>query len=331
MAGACPVPLSVAVSTAGGMGACGALLMNPDAIRNWVDEFRIQNGDAFQLNTWIPDSEPERNEIREQAVRDFLEQWGSEIPEDAADASTPDFNEQCKAMLELKPTGISSIMGIYNNEMVERMKSSGIAWFATATTVAEAKLAEQSGADVIVAQGMEAGGHRGVFKSDQAESTLAGLFSLLPAVVDAVRVPVVATGGIADSRGIAAAITLGASAVQIGSGFLRCPEADIPSAWADGIGAAIPDNTTLTRAFTGRAARSVSTAYTQAASESIAPAPTPYPIQRNLTKAMTGAARQANDLSRMQAWSGQSGFLAQAIPAKKLTQQLWQDTLRHFD
>src|SRR6185503_10421165 len=124
-------------------------------------------------------------------------------------------------------------------------------------TVAEARTAEAAGADVIVTQGMEAGGHRGAFDAGEAERQLVGLFALLPAVVDAVRVPVVATGGIADGRGVAAALTLGASAAQIGTGFLRCPEAKIPPAWADALGRTAPENTMVSRAFSGRAGRSV--------------------------------------------------------------------------
>ena len=135
------------------------------------------------------------------------------------------------------------------------MKSKGIKWLATATTVAEAKAAESAGADVIVAQGMEAGGHRGAFLTwMQAEARMVGLFSLLPAVVDAVKVPVVATGGIADGRGVAAALLLGASAAQVGTAFLRCPEAKISRAWADAIGRAAPEDTMVTHSFSGRLA-----------------------------------------------------------------------------
>jgi nitronate monooxygenase len=126
-------------------------------------------------------------------------------------------------MLAARPAVISSIMGLYPPDFVARMKERRITWFATVTTVAEALAAQEAGADVIVAQGMEAGGHRGAFRAEDAEANMVGLFSLLPAVVDAVDRPVVATGGIADARGVAAALMLGASAVQVGTALLRAP------------------------------------------------------------------------------------------------------------
>lgn len=324
MAGACPPLLSAAVANAGGLGACGALLMQPGAIEVWVADFRARSNAGFQLNLWIPDPPPSRSESTEAAMRSFLAQWGPEVPPGAADATPPDFSEQSNAVLNTRPNVISSIMGLYPAAFVERMHSQGTRWFATATTVTEAKLAEAAGADVIVAQGMEAGGHRGAFEAQSAEVELVGLFSLLPAIVDAVRVPVVATGGIGDSRGIAAALLLGASAVQIGTGFLRCPESNIPSAWADAIGHTLPEQTRLTRAFSGRVGRTIATKYVQAASASSAPKPAPYPVQRALTQRMRDTAIREGDLERMQAWAGQSARLAPAKPASVLVRELWE-------
>jgi nitronate monooxygenase len=226
-------------------------------------------------------------------------------------------------MIAARPHVISSIMGLYPAHYVERMKAADIAWFATVTTVAEAQAAEAAGADVIVAQGMEAGGHRGTFDGENAENCLIGLFSLIPAIVDAVDIPVVATGGIADSRGASAALLLGASAVQIGSGFLRTPEAAITPAWADSMKHLVPENTATTRAFSGRLGRSIRTAYVDATKKADAPISAPYPIQRNLTAAMRAAAVRENNLDGLQAWAGQSAGLARNDSAKVLLEDIW--------
>ena len=324
MAGACPPSLSIAVANAGGYGACGALLMQPGAIAAWVAAMRSGSNGGFQLNLWIPDPAPVRDEPIEAAVRRFLGNWGPEVGPAAADALPPDFSAQCEAMFAAAPPVISSIMGLYPAMFVERMKAAGIKWFATVTTVTEAIAAERAGADVIVAQGMEAGGHRGAFDASTAEVQTVGLFSLLPAVVDAVRVPVIASGGIADARGVAAALLLGASAVQIGTGFLRCPEAGIPTAWADAIGSTRPEDTLITRAFSGRPGRSIGTRYARAATTRGAPTPAPYPVQRALTQAMRDQAIKRNDLAGMQAWAGQSAAMAQAQPAESVVNGLWE-------
>ncbi len=325
MAGACPPSLSIEVAKAGGLGAAGVLLMQPDTIRTWAQDVRAGSNGAFQLNLWIPDPKPTRDPANESALRSFLGQFGPEIPPEAADATPPDFEAQCDAMLEAGPAIISSVMGLYPHDFIRRMKSRGIAWFANISTVAEARAAEAAGADAIVAQGAEAGGHRGAFDAAEAAAQTVGLFSLLPAVVDAVRVPVIATGGIADARGVAAALILGASAVQIGTGFLRCPEAKIAPAWADALGHAAPEDTRLTRAFSGRLGRSLATNYVAAAHAPDAPAPAPYPVQRALTQAMRDTATKAGDIHYMQAWAGQSAGLAQAIPAGDLVAALWHE------
>ncbi len=323
MAGACPPSLSIAVANAGGMGACGALMMSPDEIRAWSTEFRAKSAGAFQMNLWIPDPPPIRDAELETRQREFLATWGPPVPPEAGDATLPDFEAQCQAMLAVKPTVVSSIMGLYPAEFIAELKARKILWFATATTVAEAKAAEDAGADVVVAQGMEAGGHRGAFRADEAEQQAVGLMALLPQVMDAVRVPVVATGGIADPRQAAAAFLLGASAVQIGTGLLRTPEAARPSTYAERIGQTEAHETVLTRAFSGRAGRSVATAYVRAALNG--PAPAPYPVQRGLTTAMREAAGKSGDAERMQMWAGQSSKFARAEPAGTIVGEMWEE------
>lgn len=326
MAGACAPSLSIAVCDAGGLGACGALLMKSGEVRAWAEELRANTKGSFQINLWIPDSPPVRDLAHEGRLREFLSQWGPAVPSGAGDATPPDFATQCEALLAIRPPIISSVMGLYPPEFVAKLKNLGIVWFANITTVAEAKAAASAGADVVVAQGMEAGGHRGCFDATKAEQQQSGLIALLPAVVDAVSVPVVATGGIADARGVAAALALGASAVQIGTGFLRCPEAKINPAWANALAQTAPEHTIVSRVFSGRAGRSIATDYVRAATAPDAPAPAPYPVQRGLTSAMRSAAQHKGDVQRMQVWAGQSASLAQAIPAAELVRLIWEGT-----
>jgi nitronate monooxygenase len=144
-------------------------------------------------------------------------------------------------------------------------------------------------------------------------------------VVDRVKVPVIATGGIADGRAIAAALILGASAAQIGTAFLRTPEAGISPVWADALARTLPEQTTITRAFSGRAGRSIATEYALAAAEPSAPAPAPYPVQRGLTAGMRSQAQKRSELCGMQAWAGQSSALARNEPAAALTRKLWEE------
>jgi nitronate monooxygenase len=302
--------------------------MQPAEIRAWCSEFRASGSsdysrEAFQINLWIPGPSPARDPERERRQREFLAQWGPAVPAEAADANLPDFDAQCQTMLEMAPKAISSIMGLYPPAFVSELKARRILWFANVTTVAEAKAAAAAGADVVVAQGMEAGGHRGGFDPDRAEHQLVGLMSLLPQVKDAVRIPVVATGGIADARGIAAALTLGASAVQIGTAFLRTPEAKLHPAYAARLAETQAEQTVLTRAFSGRLGRSVATAYVRAAAAPDAPPPAAYPVQRALTRAMREAAQQSGDAERMQLWAGQSARLGATLRASAMVQQLW--------
>lgn len=324
MAGASAPSLSIAVANAGGLGACGAVLMKPEEIVAWAEEVRRGTQGPFQINLWIPDPPPKRDAAQEARLREFLAGWGPPVPAEAGDAVPPDFSRQCEALLEAGPPMVSSVMGLYPPEFVKQLKRRGIVWVANVSTVAEARAAEQAGADVVVAQGMEAGGHRGCFDAASAEAQQVGLFSLLPAVVDAVKVPVVATGGIADARGVAAALVLGASAAQVGTAFLVCPEAKIHPAWAKAILNAAPEDTRLTRAFSGRAGRSLATDYVRAATDAAAPAPAPYPVQRGLTAAMRGEAQKTGDVQRMQAWAGQSAGLAKAEAAGEVVRRLWE-------
>jgi nitronate monooxygenase len=322
MAGACPPELAVAVAEAGGMGAAGVVLDHPDQIARWTRQFRAASAGALQLNIWIPDR-PNDDRARIDAAAAFLSRFGTPAP---AGTPGPDFVKQCDAMLAARPTVISSIMGLFEPDFVERLHGQGAAWFACATTLDEALAAQDAGADAVVGQGMEAGGHRGSFDPDAAEAVDVGLFALLPRLAGHLEIPIIAAGGISDGRSVAAALTLGATAVQIGTALLRSPEAAIDPLWAASLADLAPEHTITTRAYSGRLGRAAPTPYLLAWREPGSPPPAPYPQQRELVRRW----RQGSPtgLDRANHWAGQSAAMATAEPAGDIVTRIWREARR---
>lgn len=318
MAGSSPPLLAVEVANAGGMGGCGALLMDASAIADWAAAFRQGSGGAFQINTWIPDPEPTLHPTDVARIGALLASRGVQIGA-VEESGMPNFTDQCEAIVKVRPTVASSIMGLYPPAVVTRMHAAGIAWFAAVTSVTEARAAHEAGADALVVSGVEAGGHRGAFAADVADQQGGTLFALLPIIADAVPLPLVAAGGIADGRGVAAALTLGASAVQIGTALLRTPEAGTPALWADALAQVMPENTVLTRAYSGRLARAVRNEWIDA----VGNAALPYPAQRQAAAPLRARALATGNAGIMQMWAGQAASLSRAEPAAHVVSRLW--------
>jgi len=322
--------LTAAVSNFGGLGSFGAHGLEPNAIKDVIDEIRSLTAKPFAMNLWVSMEDEGAFDSTEEAFDRSLAPLTNHI--ESVGGSRPTyrpyepvrFEDQMQVLLDEGSLAFSFIYGIPSKQILDEFRRKGIVLIGTATTVDESIALEQAGVDVVAASGFEAGGHRGSFEPERADTALIGLFALLPAVVDAVGdVPVVATGGIADARGIAAVLLLGASAVQIGTGLLRTPEAKLAPAWADTIGKTQPEDTVPTRAFSGRLGRSIATAYVKAANAEGAPKPAPYPVQRALSQAMRDQAAKAGDIERMQAWAGQAARLATTEPAGDLVRRLW--------
>jgi nitronate monooxygenase len=323
MAGGGDTPaLVAAVSEAGGLGTIGAAYLTPQQIADSARAVREHTRRPFGINLFAPTAAPAAPANLAAAlarVAPYYAELG--LPPPVPPALPRDsFDDQLAACLDSGAAVFSFTFGMLPARAIEQIKARGLLLFGTATTVEEAVLLEQAGVDGVVAQGSEAGGHRGSFAGGFEESMI-GTIALVPLIADAVRVPVIASGGIMDGRGIAAALALGAAAVQLGTAFLTCDEAGVPEAYKQAILDAGPSR--ITRAFSGRPARGLVNRF-------LAEVPPdeilPFPLQNALTRPMRTAAAKAGRAELLSLWAGQGARLARRQPAAELVERLARET-----
>jgi nitronate monooxygenase len=322
------VELVSTVSNAGGLGSFGMQSLEPQDMIEVARQIRQATSKPFAINLWMSNAQqtsPSPADVRQAGVllRPYYAELGGQVP-DAPERFIPDLGEQLDAMLEIKPPVFSFVFGIPPAAVLAACRSLGILTMGTATTVQEAMALEAAGVDCVVASGFEAGGHKGSFLRS-AEESLTGIFSLIPQVVDQVAIPVIAAGGVADARGVAGALALGAHGVQIGTAFLACKESAATATHRKALRTGYAGSTTLTKAFTGRLARSMTNRMTTEMSPDD-PSVAPYPVQAWF---MGRLAREALLLGREDFGSlsaGQSVALIRHDSARELMDELVRET-----
>jgi nitronate monooxygenase len=304
--------LAAAVSNLGGLGSYGAQGHPPERIREVAAEIRQRTDRPFAMNLWVSTEDAGARDVDEPLflealapLRPLYEELGVEPPAYRRLPAAP-FEGQIQALLDARVPAFSFVFGVPEAALLAECRARGIVTMGTATTVAEAVALDDAGVDVVIASGFEAGGHRASFLAS-AESSLTGGLALVPQVVDAVKAPVVAAGGIADGRGVAAALVLGAAGVQVGTAFLACEESNAAPAHREAVLAAKSGDTLLTRAFSGRLARGLRNRL----ADHLAPVkdPLPYPVQGDLLAPLRREALARNRADLLSLWAGQAAPL----------------------
>ncbi len=331
MAGAMDTELAIAVAQAGALASLPAAMLNAAQLREQVEKFRAgAPGKPVNLN-FFTHKPPTLNNAREHAWRDALKPYYLEFGIDPA-APIPVSNRApfedglCTLVEELKPKVVSFHYGLPEASLVKRVKAPGCIIMSSATTVAEAQWLEKNGCDAVIAQGYEAGGHRGMFLTDQL-ATQVGAFALVPQIADAVKLPVIAAGGIGDARGIIAALALGASAAQIGTAFLFCTESKISPPHRAALRNVTDEATVLTNVMTGRPARGIVNRIMRELGpiSDIAPE---FPLAAGALAPLHAKAQPqgSGDFSSM--WAGQAAAFGREMPARELTLKLAEEAQR---
>lgn len=327
MAGAQGSALAIAVSEAGGLGSLPCALLSPEQLRTELQIIRQRTARPFNVNFFChepPAADPEREARWVERLKPLRDELG--VTQATVPGSRAPFGEEtCALVEEFRPAVVSFHFGLPQQSLVDRVKKTGAKVTSSATTVAEARWLEDRGVDAIIAQGAEAGGHRGIFLSDDI-TTQPGTFALVPQVVDAVRVPVIAAGGIGDARGIVAALALGASAVQIGTAYLLTPESTISPIYRAALKEARDDQTVLTNVFTGRPARGLLNRVVREVGPMSKEAPAfPNASAAMLPLRMKAEAAGSGEFTSL--WSGQAPRFAREMAAGDLTRLLANEAL----
>lgn len=329
MAGATGSTMAVAVGNAGGLAALPCAMLSLEQVRSEIDAFRAACLGPLNLNFFChqpPAADVERDARWKQALKPYYEEVGADFDAPTPVSNRAPFDEHsCQLVEQLLPQVVSFHFGLPRADLLQRVKATGAKVLSSATTVEEALWLEAHGCDAIIAMGYEAGGHRGMFLSEDITSQI-GTFALVPQVVDAVRVPVIAAGGISDHRGLVAALALGASAVQIGTAYLFCPEAKVSPAHRQALDSAPASDTALTNLFTGRPARGINNRIMRELGPMSELAPR-FPLAGGALMPLRAIsdAKGSSDFSNL--WSGQALRLGRAMPAGELTRDIAEKAL----
>lgn len=332
MAGADSVALARSVSSTGALGSLACALLTPARVRESIHALRQGMDRPFNLNFFCHTmGQPDQAEIEDwkNFLKPHYDRLGLDIESVAEGVLRWPFDEEmCAVVEEVKPEVVSFHFGLPNPDLMARIKACGTKVLSSATSVREAQWLEKHGCDAIIAQGSEAGGHRAMFLETDI-ATQSGLFALLPLVVDAVSVPVIAAGGIADARGIVAAFALGASGVQMGTAYLLCPEANVSPLYRQALQQTIDTSTVVTNLFSGRPARGILNQYLSE-SGPMSDAVLSFPHAATHVAPLRAASEKSGSVDYMQLWAGQAASLAKAMPADELTRKLATQALSRF-
>jgi len=324
MAGVQGSALAIAVSDAGGLGSLPCALLGLDALRSELDALKAHARGPYNVNFFChtpPAPDAAREAAWRAALAPYYQEYGIDAAAIPAGPGRAPFSQDAADVLEgFKPAVVSFHFGLPAPELLQRVKSWGAKILASATTVEEARWLEARGVDAIIAQGIEAGGHRGIFLSEDL-STQVGTFALLPQVVHAVKIPVIAAGGIADAPGVAAAMVLGAAGVQIGTAYLLCPEATTSAVHRAALKSKAARHTAVTNVFTGRPARGIVNRIIREQGPVSAATPAfPLATAALMPLRAKAEAQGRGDFSPL--WSGQNASGCKEIPAAQLTREL---------